>query len=349
VDKQRVLVVTSDVAFVEGGHLAIARGTVRALRELGHEADLRRTPPNRFGRPLGAYWATRLTDVGMDGLGRRIDRVISMRFPSYAVKHPAHVCWLNHRMREYYDLWDDLRSHLSWKGRLKEGLRRFLIQRIDGRLLRRNVRKVFTISGEVQARLERWGRIPSEVLYPPPPQREYRTDGYGDFFFAVSRLSPLKRLDLLIESMARMKRRDFRAVIAGQGPEKDRLAGRIRELGLEGRVVLAGPLDEAGLIAHYARCRAVVFTPFHEDYGFVTGEAFASAKAVLTATDSGGPVEQVRDGESGFIVPPDPSALAAKLDALADDAASAERMGQAGRRAIAALNWPDTIARLLST
>jgi glycosyltransferase involved in cell wall biosynthesis len=348
VDKQRVLVVTSDVAFVEGGHLAIARGTVRALRELGHEADLMLTPQNRFGRQLGAYWATRLTDVGMDGLGRRIDRVISMRFPSYAVRHPAHVCWLNHRMREYYDLWDDLKSRLSWKGRIKEGARRFLIRRIDGRLLKRNVRKVFTISGEVQARLRRWGRIPSEILCPPPPQRAYRTDGYGDFFFAVSRLSPLKRLDLLVESMARMKRRDFRAVIAGEGPEKDRLAGRIRELGLESRVTLAGPLDEPGLIDHYARCRAVVFTPFHEDYGFVTGEAFASAKAVLTAADSGGPIEQVRDGESGFVVPPDPTALAAKLDALADDAAAAERMGQAGRRAIAALNWPDTIARLLS-
>ncbi len=287
-DKQRVLVVTSDVAFVEGGHLAIARGTVRALRELGHEADLLLTPQNRFGRQLGAYWATRLTDVGMDGLGRPIDRVISLRFPSYAVKHPAHICWLNHRMREYYDLWDDLKSRLSWKGRIKEGARRSLIRGIDNRLLKRSVRKVFTISGEVRARLERWGRIPAEVLYPPPPQRAYRTEEYGDFFFAVSRLSPLKRLDLFVESVALMKRRDFRAVIAGEGPEKDRLAGRIRELGLEGRVTLAGPLDEAGLIDHYARCRAVVFTPFHEDYGFVTGEAFASGKAVLTAAGQRG-------------------------------------------------------------
>jgi glycosyltransferase involved in cell wall biosynthesis len=348
VDKQRVLVVTSDVAFVEGGHLAMARSAVRALRELGHEADLMLTPQNRFGRQLGAYWATRLTDVGMDGLGRTIDRVVSLRFPSYAVKHPVHICWLNHRMREYYDLWDDLKSQLTWKGRIKESARRFLIHRLDGRLLRHNVRKVFTISGEVKARLERWGRIPAEVLYPPPPQRPYRTDGYGDYFFAVSRLSALKRLDLFVESMARMKRRDFRAVIAGEGPEAGRLAARIRELGLEGRVALAGPLDEAGLLDHYARCRAVVFTPRREDYGFVTGEAFASGKAVLTAEDSGGPVEQVRDGESGFIVPPDPAAMADRLDAWADDAAAAERMGQAGRRAIAALSWPEAIARLLS-
>src|SRR5512136_2104426 len=125
---RRVLVVTSDVPFVEGGHLTIARAAVRAFRECGHEADLILTPQNRFGRQLRAYAATRFTDVGMDGLGRRIDQVVSLRFPSYAVRHPVHVCWLNHRMREYYDLWQDLRSQLSWKGRIKEPLRRTLIR-----------------------------------------------------------------------------------------------------------------------------------------------------------------------------------------------------------------------------
>lgn len=346
--RQRVLVVTSDVAFVEGGHLTMARAVVRALRELGHEADLMRTPQNRFGRQLSAYWATRLTDVGLDGLGRTIDRVVSLRFPSYAVKHPAHVCWLNHRMREYYDLWDDLRARLSRRGRIKEGLRRAFIHRLDRRLLRRNVRKLFTISGEVSRRLERWGRIPSEVLYPPPPPRSYRTEGYGDFIFAVSRLTGLKRMDLLIEAVARMQDRGLRAVIAGEGPERDRLAGLIRARGLEGRVALAGPLDEPALIDHYARCRGVYFAPFHEDYGFVTGEAFASGKAVLTCPDSGGPAEQVRDGVSGFIVPAEPAALAAKLDVWAGDPALAERMGRAGLRDIAALSWPEAAGRILS-
>ncbi len=347
-DRQRVLVVTSDVAFVEGGHLTMARAVVRTLREMGHEADLMCTPQNRFGRQLSAYWATRLTDVGMDGLGRPIDRVVSLPFPSYADPPPVHVCWLNHRMREYYDLWDDLRSRLSRRGRIKEGLRRALIRRLDRRLLTRNVRKLFTISGEVSRRLERWGRIPSEVLYPPPPPRPYRTDGYGGFVFAVSRLTRLKRLDLLVEAVARMEDKSLKAVIAGEGPERDRLASLIRERGLAPRVSLAGALDEAALIDHYARCRAVYFAPFHEDYGFVTGEAFASGKAVLTAPDSGGPAEQVRDGESGFIVPAEPAAMAGKLDAWAADAAMAERMGRAGRESIATLSWPAAAERLLS-
>jgi glycosyltransferase involved in cell wall biosynthesis len=346
-DKKRVLVVTSDVPFVEGGHLTIARQTVRALREEGHEADLVLTPQNRFGRQFRAYLATRFTDVGLDGLGRPIDQVISLRFPSYAVKHPVHVCWLNHRLREYYDLWDDLRARLSWKGRLKETARRAIIRGIDTHLLKRNVCKVYAISGEVKKRLDRWGRIPAEVLTPPPPQRPYRTETYGDFIFTVSRLVELKRIHLLVEAFRRVRNRDIQAVIAGSGPEAGRLSSLIRDYGLEDRVHLRGALDEAAVLDLYARCRAVFFCPYHEDFGFVTGEAFASGKAVLTAEDSGGPVEQVRDGESGFVCPPDPLRLAEKLDLLAEDRALAERLGQAGHRSIAGLTWPATVRRLL--
>ena len=343
---KRIAVVTSDVPFVEGGHLVLARSTVRALRECGHEADLVLTPQNRFGRQFRAYLATRLTDVGLDGLDRPIDLVISMRFPSYAVKHPVHVCWLNHRLREYYDLWPALRAQLRPAGRLKEGLRRRLIHALDAYLLKHNVRKVFALSATVQTRLRRWGRIPAEVLYPPAPQRAYRTDGYEPFIFTVSRLHKLKRLDLLIEAFRLVKNKAVRAVIIGEGPERDGLRARIRDYGLEGRVTLLGGSDEAALLDHYARCRAVFFCPYNEDYGFVTPEAFASGKAVLTTRDSGGPAEIVRDGETGFIVAPSPAELAARIDLLADDPAEAERLGRNARAASAAFSWEAVVRRL---
>ena len=143
---KRIVVVTSAVPFVEGGHLTIARSTVRAFNEYGYEADLVLTPQNRFGRQLQAYLANRLTDVGEDGFGRKIHQVISLRYPSYAVKHPYHVCWLNHRMREYYDLWEISVSQLGFKGRLKERIRRKIIHTVDTYLLRHNVTKLFAIS-----------------------------------------------------------------------------------------------------------------------------------------------------------------------------------------------------------
>ncbi len=96
--------------------------------------------------------------------------------------------------------------------------------------------------------------------------------------FAVSRLHPLKRMGLLVEAAALMKDRALRIKIAGEGEEAVLLAERIEELGLRGRVELLGPISDAELVDHYARCRAVYFAPWNEDYGFVTLEAFRSGQ-----------------------------------------------------------------------
>src|SRR5688572_27779494 len=164
----------------------MARELVRALKEEGHQTGLVVTPQNRFGQQASAYLAAWCTDVQLAHEERKVDQVISLRFPGYAVQHPNHVLWLNHRMREYYDLWDEFSSHLSWKGKIKERARRAIIHRVDKHLFDRMQRR-FVISGTVQARLRRFGGIQSEVLYPPPPRRDYRHDACGDYLFGVSR------------------------------------------------------------------------------------------------------------------------------------------------------------------
>jgi len=344
---RRIAVVTSDVPFVEGGHLMIARSTVRALQEYGHQADLILTPQNRFGRQFRAYLANRFTDVGLDGLGRPIHQVISFRFPSFAVKHPHHVCWLNHRLREYYDLWDMLYSQLGFKGRIKESLRRRVFHVWDAHLLKHNVSRVYAQSRTIQHRLERWGRIPSQVLYPPPPQRDYHTDGYENFIFSVSRLQNIKRLNLLVEAFHKVRNKDLKAYIIGEGPEEENIIALINKYGLENRVFLLGKSDEKTVLSMYARCRAVYFAPLREDYGFITGEAFISRKSVITTTDSGGPAELVKDGDSGFITAPDPTELAERFDRLADDPSLAERMGGNAHAFMSQITWEKTIESLV--
>jgi len=343
----RIAVVTASPLFAEGGHTVLARSLVSALREHGHEAGLLITPQNRFGRNVSSYLATWLTDVGLTWDQYPVDQVISLRFPSYAVRHPRHVSWLFHRMREYYDLWERFVRPLARRYWPKEYARRWLIHRVDRYLLTRNVTRLFVISATVQARLRRMGGIPSEVLYPPPPQRAYRCDGYGDEFFAVSRLTPLKRLDLLVRAMAEPDARGLRCTIAGEGDAADQLQALARSLDVADRVRLVGSVSTDDLVGHMARCRAVVFPVFNEDYGLVTVEAFASRKAVVTCTDSGGPAELVKDGENGYVCAPDPAALARAMRQLADDQAIAERLGAAGASAVAAINWTTTIDRLL--
>jgi glycosyltransferase involved in cell wall biosynthesis len=341
----RIAVVTSDVPFVEGGHRVIGRALVRALRDCGHTAELLTTPQNRFGRQLSAYLATRLTDVEVAGDGEPVDRVISLRFPSYAVRHPRQAVWLNHRMREYYDLWDDFHATLGPRGRLVEGVRRRIIHFLDGRLLRN--RAVIAQSKTIQARLQRWGGIASDVLYPPAPQRAYRCDEYDGSILVVGRLTKLKRVDLLIRAAAATSG-SWRVRIAGEGPERAALVALTRELGIDHRVVLLGELDEARLIHEYAHCAAVYFGARAEDYGLVTLEAFSSSKAVVTCTDSGGPAELVEDGVTGFVAEPTVAAVGEALARLAGEARLAERMGTAAAQVAARHSWDDAVERLLA-
>jgi glycosyltransferase involved in cell wall biosynthesis len=342
----KILVATSDVPFVEGGHRVIASALIQALRGAGHDAELLTTPTNRFGRQFAAYTATRFTDVELTGAGERIDRVISLRYPSYALKHPNHVCWLNHRMREYYDLWESWSGNLSWKGKLKEKTRRALIHKADHHYLTKNLRKLFAQSKHIQQGLLHWGNIPSEVLYPPPPPRNYEVALYGDFILSPSRLTPLKRVPLLIEAMARTKA--GRAIILGEGPDYERLKSMIKQHSLNERVELLGHVSEEEMLILYSRCRAVFYAPFQEDFGLVTVESFECKKPVITANDSGGPVELVQNQTSGFVCEPDPQSVTNAIEKLFDDPGLAEKMGIAGFQSIADITWPKTIEKLLS-
>ena len=341
----RIAVVTSSPPMIEGGHMVIVRALVQALREAGHVAGSVVTPQNPFGRQASAYLATWMTDL-RESDGHRIDQVISLRFPSYAVRHEKHVCWLNHTMREYYDLWDRFSSTLSRKGLMKERVRRSAIRMTDRYLLGRNVTSLFVQSRTIQQRLASWPELKSRVLYPPAPQRPYRCDAYGDYIFMVSRLTPLKRADLLIDALATPDGAGLSAVIAGEGDDRVRLETMIARQGLGTRVHLVGRITDEQLLEYLAGCRAVCFPPVQEDYGFVTVEAFASRKAVVTCTDSGGPAELVQDGVTGFVVPPDAAAMARALRQLSEDAALAERMGTKAFEVGSAMNWADAVGQL---
>jgi len=325
--------------------MVIARSLVQALRDAGHTADIIVTPQNRFGRQASAYVATWLTDVSSAD-GHPIDRVISLRYPSYAVRHPKHVCWLNHTMREYYDLWERFSATLSLQGRIKERARRAAIHAADRYLLTRNVTKLFVQSRTIQRRLAMWPELRSTVLYPPAPPRPYRCDDYGDFVFMVSRLTKLKRADLLIEALALSDGAGIRAIVAGDGEEREALEALAAARGVGGRVTFTGRLSDADVLEYLARCRVVCFPPFEEDYGFVTAEAFASRKAVVTCRDSGGPSELVQDGVTGLIADPTPQSLAAALQRVMHDGAAARRMGAAAFDAGAKLNWRDAVEQL---
>lgn len=343
----RVIVATSDVPYVEGGHRALAKGLVKVLIEYGHKAELWCTPQNKFGKQFSAYLANYLTDLTETGEGEKIDVLISLRYPAFAIRHPFHICWLNHRMREYYDLWNAFKLNLSFLNKIKERARRFIIHRLDNYLLKHNVKKLFAQSKNIQNRLLKYGRISSELLYPPAIPRNYKCLGYENFILIPSRLHPLKRIDLGIRALKEVKNKDIKLVIVGEGNHYNYLRNLAKEMGIEKRVDFLGWIVEEKLVELYSRCLAVFYAPYNEDYGLVSLEAFNSFKALITCYDSGGATELVENGKSGYIVEPIPKKIAEAFDKISDKN-QAEMMGNIAYEKAQEITWDKTIKKLLN-
>ena len=273
--------------------------------------------------------------------GQEVDRVISLQFPGYGMRHPRHVVWLMHQHRAVYELFD-AREATPALAALREDIAAY-----DRRTLA-NVLRRFANSRRVAERLQQHNGLDATPLYHPPPGAETLfCDEPWNYVFYPSRLESLKRQDLLIEA-ARLLTTDVKILIGGEGGQQERYARLIERHDLGDRVRLIGAFSEAERITLYAHALAVVFPPFDEDLGYVTLEAMYAGKPVVTCTDSGGPLEFVVPGETGEVVPPQADAVAAAIDRLAAQPARARDMGQAGRARIAAmgLSWERVVATL---
>jgi glycosyltransferase involved in cell wall biosynthesis len=160
-------------------------------------------------------------------------------------------------------------------------------------------------------------------------------------------LTPHKRVDLVLRALAEPAARQARVTIIGDGVCRAELERLAATLGVKDRTTFLGAVDDRTLVDQLATCRAVCFTPIEEDYGFVTVEAFASRKAVITCRDSGGPSELVKNGESGFVCEPDSGSLAAAIASLAGDQTLAQKLGAAGADRVAAMSWTGVVRQLL--
>ena len=341
---KRICVVTSKVPFTEGGNVGLGKELVKQLEKHGYRSELILTPQNPFGKQFTGYMSNICTNLLEAGDGKPIDGIISMRFPSFALKHPRHCCWINHRMREYYDLWQNFYSKISWKNKIKESIRRFLIHRADEWCLDHRVKKLYSQSGTIQARLKTWGGHQSEILYPPAIEAEYRTEEYGDYIFAVSRLEIHKRMDYLIRAAAVHK---TPVKLAGEGSQLENLKNLVKELGMENKVEFLGRIDDKELLNQYARCRAVAFPTYMEDYGLIVLEAFSSGKAVITPEDSGGPAELVENAKTGYVCQAEVAAYGNAMQMLMDDKPLAEKMGAAALEENKKHTWANAIEKLV--
>ena len=112
------------------------------------------------------------------------------------------------------------------------------------------------------------------------------------------------------------------------------------------RVTFLGPVDDTQLIDLYADALAVLYAPYDEDYGYITLEAFLSRKPVITATDSGGTLEFVRDGVNGIVCEPTAEAIGCAVNAFGSDRRQAAEYGGTGFERARTISWDGVIEKL---
>ena len=169
--------------------------------------------------------------------------------------------------------------------------------------------------------------------------------GAGPLVVCVARLQPEKGVGDLVDAAAALRERipGVRVVVAGDGPERERLEQRIAAAGLGGAVALLGRRGDVGDLL--AAADAFCLPSWHEGVPLSVLEAM-SAGLPCVATDVGGVGELLAHGEAGLLVPPRrPPALADALARVLADPVLAVRLGTAARERAAAEHAPAVVAR----
>ena len=161
-----------------------------------------------------------------------------------------------------------------------------------------------------------------------------RTLGIAEDAFVLlcaAELSKRKSQHVLIEAMASLPDRVV-LVLAGRGAEEENLRRQIRELGLDGRVLLPGYVN--GLGAWYAMADAVVTASRIEGLPFNVMEAMYCARPVVASAVKGH-VDLLTEGESGLLFPyGDAAACAAAVERLMNDPSLCRRLAENASAAV---------------
>lgn len=328
-----ILILGVKVPFTSGGQEALVASLRKELARREHSVDVVELPFNVLPKESllnqAALWRSlELTNFG----GRPVDLVIATKFPSYYAKHPCKSLWLVHQHRAIYDLYGSRYSDFSDDPR-DEALRRLLVEG-DKKAIG-ECRFVSGISRNVIERLEHYNGIRGVPLYPPLPLgTRYRSGEAKPYILSVGRLCAIKRVDLMIKAMP-IVHNFVKLKVVGTADEPgvmDYFKNEIDKHHLWDRVEFLGRVGDDELLDLYANATAVYYGPHNEDYGYVTLEAFASSKPVLTAEDSGGVLEFVRHEENGLIVQPTTDAMGHAANRLIENVEFAQKLGQQGRR-----------------
>lgn len=160
---------------------------------------------------------------------------------------------------------------------------------------------------------------------------------------STMRLAPRKRPVELVEAFAAAGVADrARLEIIGDGPLRGRVAQRVTDLGLTGRVVLRGRVERSELRESYARAHGYLAPTRLEAFGIAVLEARAAGLPVVAMAGSG--VDDIVEHEVDGLLVPDDTALAAAIRRVVDDVDWRGRVAEHNRSVPPPQTWGTVLA-----
>ncbi|MCH8011197.1 MAG: glycosyltransferase [Candidatus Marinimicrobia bacterium] len=153
---------------------------------------------------------------------------------------------------------------------------------------------------------------------------------------SVGRLHRAKGFNILLKAFHIVSRQisNIELEIVGNGRLRTDLLRQSEELGINDRVKFVGQISQHQVAQRLSEWDLFVMPSLWEGFGIAIIEATAMGKAVV-ATRVGGIVEVVKDGKTGFLVPPyNPDALAYRIMELLRDNDKRAKMGREGRKLV---------------
>ena len=162
--------------------------------------------------------------------------------------------------------------------------------------------------------------------------------------FALQRLDPLKRIDVLISSLPIILQHfpNTKLIIGGKGPDMARLQKVAAELNLADRLHFTGYISQDEIPVYFALADLFLFHSTYETFGMVLGEAMNYGKAIVAAENTA--IKEVVDnGKNGILVPTlDAKAFSSAVIDLLDNTEKRHRFGIHGIHKVQRLfRWDD--------
>jgi glycosyltransferase involved in cell wall biosynthesis len=138
-------------------------------------------------------------------------------------------------------------------------------------------------------------------------RKELNLEDEKIYLISVGRMVKRKGYKYLVKTLERLPK-NVNAIILGEGPEKENLLKLAKKLKVENRLILPGFVSEEEKFQYLDNADIYVLSSLHEGFGIVLQEAMQVGLPIV-ATNNGGQVDFVKDGENGFLVEPKNSKL----------------------------------------